>query len=34
MERIEEIIASFHIDPSLLYDAIVSSTDDYIYIAA
>ena len=32
MEKIEEIIASFHIDPSLLYDAIVSSTDDYIYI--
>lgn len=32
MKNIEQIFERFQMDPTLLYDAIVQSTDDYIYI--
>lgn len=32
MDEIERIFSDFSIDPYLLYDALVKSTDDYIYI--
>lgn len=32
MDQVEKIIHDFQVDPYLLYDAIVTSTDDYIYV--
>lgn len=32
MDEVKKMMDSFSVDPYLLYDAIVSSTDDYVYI--